>query len=164
VLHIATHGFFDQAAGNPLSNSGLCLTGANQTKSGKETMTVEDIFSGQKAEDGILTAAEAMNLNLDKTDLVVLSACQTGLGEVSNGEGVYGLQRAFIVAGSKAVLCSLWETDDVASVKFMELFYSNYLASNDKHKALKEAQQQLRKLKEKYQHPHFWGNFVLIGN
>jgi CHAT domain-containing protein/Flp pilus assembly protein TadD len=164
VLHIATHGFFNEAAGNPLLNSGLYLTGANQTKSGKETLTVENILSGQKAEDGILTSQEAMNLNLDKTDLVVLSACQTGLGEVSNGEGVYGLQRAFIVAGSKAVLCSLWEVDDVVSFEFMKLFYENYLASNDKHKALKATQQQVQKIKPKYAHPYYWGSFVLIGN
>ena len=67
-------------------------------------------------------------------------------------------------AGAKAVLCSLWEVDDVASVEFMNLFYSNYFATDNKHQALKDTQQQIQKVKKKYAHPYYWGSFVLIGN
>ncbi len=164
VLHIATHGFFDntQSNGNVLLNSGLYLAGANLSKNGKETLTIDNILSGKKAEDGILTAAEAMNLSLDQTDLVVLSACETGRGEVSNGEGVYGLQRAFMVSGAKALLCTLWNIDDLASQQFMTAFYAHYFKTNNKREAFKVAQETLQKDK-KFSHPYYWGSFVLIG-
>jgi len=115
VLHIATHGFFEEDVDkityltNPLYRSGLLFTGAEETL--KNNKSVRANFREGK-EDGILTAFEAMNLNIDNTELVVLSACETGLGEIRNGEGVYGLQRAFKVAGAKTILTSLWKVDD----------------------------------------------------
>jgi CHAT domain-containing protein len=170
ILHIATHGFFlsdpdkmkggkifgmerSRATENPLLRSGLLFAGATNTITGKQTNTMLD--------DGILTAYEAMNLNLDNTELVVLSACETGLGEVKNGEGVYGLQRAFQVAGAKTLIMSLWKVNDEATQELMTTFYKNWLGGMDKHAAFKSAQ---FSLKNKYKHPYFWGAFVMVGN
>lgn len=163
VLHIATHGFFlpnadrdvdgkYKAGQNPLLRSGLALAGANR-KIDASTST---------AEDGILTAYEAMNLNLDKTELVVLSACETGLGEVKNGEGVYGLQRAFKVAGAKSLIMSLWAVSDNATQKLMVEFYRQWTAGKSKRAALRAAQNTLR-ADTRYKAPYYWGAFVLVG-
>ena len=161
LIHIATHGFFlsdvdledsesSELASNPLFRSGVLLAGAGVERD-----------ATQSVEDGVLTAYEAMNLNLDQTELVVLSACETGLGEVRNGEGVYGLQRSFLVAGANTVMMSLWQVDDVATQELMNSFYAFWLQGTDKHEAFRKAQLQM---KEKYQIPYFWGAFVLIGN
>ncbi|MCU0444606.1 MAG: tetratricopeptide repeat protein [Microscillaceae bacterium] len=168
ILHIATHGFFLQDADNEenidekdsrsiktntqldnaLLRSGLLFAGATQVLK-------------RKAEDGILTAYEAMNLDLDDTDLVVMSACETGLGEVSNGEGVYGLQRAFQVAGAKTVLMSLWTVSDEATKDLMTLFYENWITKNQpKRQAFNNAQKELKK---KFPEPYYWGAFVMVG-
>jgi CHAT domain-containing protein/Flp pilus assembly protein TadD len=172
VLHMATHGFFladlsntvggergfmgmdkKRVVENPLLRSGLLFAGAKQAFAPNRTET--------SGEDGILTAYEAINLNLDQTDLVVLSACETGLGVTSNGEGVYGLQRAFQAAGAKSVLMSLWTVSDEATQKLMTLFYENWLNGKSPREAFRLAQLALR---EKYPEPYYWGAFVLVGN
>ncbi len=170
ILHIATHGFFlpddnssdektlgfstEQARQNPLLRSGLIMAGAS---------AIKDTLIGQQ-EDGILTAYEASLLNLQNTELVTLSACETGLGDLVNGQGVYGLQRAFLTAGAKSIVMSLWVVDDDATQELMTEFYKNYLetgTSNTKRSALRKAQLHI---KQKYPNPYYWGAFVLIGN
>ncbi len=173
VLHIATHGYFvadiddrndyllnfdrERVVQNPLLRSGLMFAGAQSTL---DAVAAEVSTWNPAQEDGILTAFEAMNLHLDKTELVVLSACETGLGEVKYGEGVYGLQRAFLQAGARSVLMSLWKVDDYATQELMTEFYKRWLASGDKRLALREAQLMM---KEKYHDPYYWGGFVMIG-
>jgi CHAT domain-containing protein/Tfp pilus assembly protein PilF len=168
-VHIATHGYFlkdtesggdafgvhaDNAANNPLLRSGLMLANASKTISGTESPNIES------NDNGILTAYEAMNLDLENTDLIVLSACETGLGDVKNGEGVYGLQRAFLVAGADAMIMSLWKVDDAATQQLMTNFYANLTKSGNKQKAFKQAQLQLM---AKYKEPYYWGAFVMMG-
>ena len=162
ILHIATHGFFlgdtegfdkdnaDKFRENPLLRSGLLLKDAEKGLRGEI----------KEGEDGVLTAQEALNLNLDDTELVVMSACETGLGEIKNGEGVYGLQRSFQQAGAKTILMSLWKVDDVATQEVMTLFYGNLAAGKTKRQAFDEAQETLFK---KYKNPYFWGAFVMVG-
>jgi CHAT domain-containing protein len=169
LVHIATHGYFlqdvegaggsvfgvnaENASNNPLLRSGLILAGAGHAISGGGT----DISSN---DNGVLTAYEAMNLNLEGTNLVVLSACETGLGDVKSGEGVYGLQRAFLVAGADAMIMSLWKVDDAATQQLMTSFYTNWLKLGNKQKAFKQAQLQLM---TKYKDPYYWGAFVMMG-
>ena len=145
VLHIASHGFFtNEIYEDPMLSSGLMLSA----------------YRNDATEDGLLTSYEAMGLSLENTDLVVLSACETGLGSIKNGEGVYGLQRAFKMAGAKNVMMSLWLADDWATQRLMKEFYQQWLLIGDRRKAFRIAQQ---KMKEKYAHPYYWGAFVMWG-
>ena len=160
VLHIATHGYFspeifNNRVSNDLLSSGLLLAGSsNALYHRRNNLPLES------KEDGILTAYEAMNLRLDQTELVVLSACETGLGTVKNGEGVYGLQRAFKVAGAQNIVLSLWRVDDATTQKLLQYFYQGWLEHEDKHRAFKEAQ---IKLREEYLYPYYWAAFVMVG-
>lgn len=166
VVHIATHGFFideqqtlenDISRGenhqNPLLKSGLLFVGA------EELLSENNIYQFNRAE-GILTAFEAMNLKLDHTELVVLSACETGLGEVHAGEGVFGLQRSFIVAGAQNIIMTLFKVNDQVTQELMQEFYSVWIETGDKRSAFQKAKQNIR---NKYESPIFWGSFVLIG-
>jgi CHAT domain-containing protein len=168
-MHIATHGYFlqdvehegsgfgvqmENAANNPLLRSGLLLAGAGKTVTGNAEPSL------QSNDNGVLTAYEAMNLSLEGTSLIVLSACETGLGDVKAGEGVYGLQRAFLVAGADALIMSLWKVDDAATQQLMTNFYSNFIKLGNKQKAFKQAQLQLM---TKYKEPYYWGAFVMMG-
>jgi CHAT domain-containing protein len=168
TLHVATHGYFledpapqgkifginaDHASDNPLLRSGLMFSNAALTLEGGV------INSLNNYDNGLLTAYEAMNLTLDGLETVVLSACETGLGDVKAGEGVYGLQRAFLVAGAKTLLMSLWTVNDEATQELMTSFYQNWTSGMSEEKALREAQ---IKLKAKFKHPYYWGAFVMV--
>ncbi|MCF6359887.1 MAG: CHAT domain-containing protein [Cyclobacteriaceae bacterium] len=168
IFHVATHGFFtpaqqisqNAASGqkeataleNPLLRTGLLLTGAG------DLLTKTEFNYNE--EDGILTAYEAMNMNLDNTDLVVLSACETGLGETKMGEGVYGLQRAFMVAGAKTLIMSMFKVDDTATQKLMVNFYQKWITTGNKRQSFVEAKKELR---NEYKDPIYWGAFIMIG-
>jgi CHAT domain-containing protein len=169
LVHIATHGYFladadlkgndalgvnaDNAKNNPLLRSGLILSGV-QSSTDKSNSDL------QSNDNGVLTAYEAMNLSLEGTDLIILSACETGLGDVRAGEGVYGLQRAFLVAGASTLIMSLWKVDDAATQVLMTNFYTNLAKGGSKAKAFKQAQLQLM---TKYKDPYYWGAFMMMG-
>ena len=188
VLHLATHGFFltDDAppagtttkpdapgstpapapratpAGpggpapsmeptqeNPLLRSGLALAGANKLESGEE--------------DGIVTAMEASGLDLWGTKLVVLSACETGVGKVTNGEGVYGLRRALVIAGAESMVMTLWQVDDLATRDLMAGYYKRLEAGKGRSSALREVQLEIHG-QAKYAHPYYWASFLPAGD
>jgi tetratricopeptide (TPR) repeat protein/CHAT domain-containing protein len=169
VLHLSTHGFFFsreavnegklndplsvfKSAENPLLRSGLILSGANAAWSG--------IPAEEGEEDGILTAWEVSNMDLNKTRLVVLSACETGLGDIRAGEGVYGLQRAFRLAGAGCILLSLWEVPDAETTMLMQSFYREWTAGSTIHDAFRKAQDGMRK--QYPSEPSKWAGFILI--
>jgi CHAT domain-containing protein len=180
ILHIATHGFFledvelvapstglsrslwvepdfsvtprRRVTGNqenPLLRSGLAMAGFNIRKSGDE--------------DGVLTAMEAAALNLWGTKLVVLSACETGVGDVANGEGVFGLRRAFVIAGAESQVLSLWKVDDEGTKDLMVNYYRRLLQNEGRFSALREIQLEMLR-SEKYQHPYYWASFIPSGD
>jgi CHAT domain-containing protein/tetratricopeptide (TPR) repeat protein len=172
LVHLATHGFFlpdqrikpDQAPDptgleDPMLRSGLYFAGADRTLAGRP--------APEGLDNGVLTALEASTLNLTGTELVVLSACNTGRGDEKNGEGVFGLRRALQEAGAQAVLMSLWSIPDKETLELMQRFYAKWLAGTEKHEALKQAQLEMRK-KVMREHgsrdlPYYWGAFVLVG-
>ena len=111
-------------------------------------------------EDGILTAYEISQMNLSNTELVVLSACETGLGDIQGNEGVYGLQRAFKIAVAKCLVMSLWQVDDQATMKFMEVFYRKWLEGKMPiPEAFRATQAEMR---ERFLNPYLWAGFVLV--
>jgi len=186
LMHIATHGFFypdpkksqqpkhsveygnvvfrgnsspnnNQGFGvgtfvespNPLMRSGLILAGVND---------IWDGTSNPEGEDGVLTAQEVAHIDMRKTELVVMSACETGLGDIKGSEGVYGLQRAFKMAGVKFLIMSLWQVPDKETEEFMTKFYTKLMKLKNIEKAFSQTQKEMR---EKYD-PYFWAAFVLI--
>ena len=169
ILHVATHGYFfqdipiekdnnrflgtdrQQVVQDPMLRSGLLLTGANKTLKGEKTT----------GENGLLSAAEASLLDLRETELVVLSACETGRGEESNSEGVYGLRKAFSDAGAQNIIMSLWKVDDNVTQEFMSRFYENWL--NDKTSIREAFNKTQLEIKAKYPQPYYWGAFILVG-
>jgi CHAT domain-containing protein len=162
ILHLATHGFFlaDPAGssdeGDPLralSRSGLALASANRS--------LRPGSSGAPP-DGILTALEALSMDLRGTRLVVLSACDTGLGQVEVGEGVHGLARAFHEAGSRAVLATLWPVADQATAEFMKRLYRRIVAGQSLARALDDTQIEMLQTPE-WRDPKFWAPFALTG-
>ena len=161
ILHVSTHGFFiDDLQGeniNPMRSSGLLFAGAN------EYWTNDSLYQSQKyletGDDGILRSDEISLMDLNGCELVVLSACQTGLGYAHVSEGVYGLQRAFKLAGAKRILMSLWDVSDYHTSLLMEALYRHVLDGDDIEIALSKSKNELR---TKYVSPEFWGGFVLL--
>lgn len=158
ILHIATHGFFlenkSDAAPyeNPLLRSGLILAGANRRQSGA-------------GEDGVLTALEVAGMDLWGTELVVLSACETGVGDVSNGEGVYGLRRALVLAGAESQVLTLWQVQDKRTRDLMVGFYRRLQSGEGRTEALRNAQlAMLRGRNVLSRHPFFWAGFIQSGD
>jgi CHAT domain len=138
---------------NPMLRSGLALAGANTwLKAGNLP---------DEAEDGLLTAEDVTGLDLLATGLVVLSACETGLGQVHVGEGVFGLRRAFVLAGAKTLVMSLWKVPDEPTRELMEAFYARLLAGQGRAEALRDAQ---LAMKAKYPDPFYWGAFICQGD
>ncbi len=177
ILHLATHGFFYpdlmdtlnrspfrgsisgsdepvfRLSDDPMMRSGLILAGANRVWQRKASLPGR--------EDGILTAYEISQMNLSNTELVVLSACETGLGDIQGNEGVYGLQRAFKIAGAKYLIMSLWAVNDLTTSELMIEFYRQWLEEKlDIPDAFRAAQLYMR---EKYPDaPYLWAGFVLV--
>ena len=182
MMHIATHGFYlteeeaklsnfarphmelmmgdNQIAGHPIEDkpmtrSGLLFSGCNHA------IQHEQIPDG--VEDGILTAQEISTLDLRGLDLVVLSACQTALGDIASGEGVFGLQRGFKKAGAKTIIMSLWKVDDDATRILMVELYKNLMSGKSKRQSLKDAQKYLREYDNgKYDKPEYWASFIML--
>ena len=182
ILHLATHGFFladqkrdpneeqrglgalsweagslDRFSGrsfeNPLLRSGLALAGVNTW--------LQNGPLPAEAEDGVLTAEDVTSLDLLDTELVVLSACETGLGDVRVGEGVFGLRRACVLAGAKTLVMSLWKVPDEQTQELMEDFYRRVLSGEPRAAALRQAQLAMQ---AKYPDPLYWGAFICQGD
>jgi CHAT domain-containing protein/tetratricopeptide (TPR) repeat protein len=175
ILHIATHGFFLRPSGGSQASqssqasasgrasrqassredalllSGLALAGANQHWSGA-------------GEDGILTALEAAGLDLWGTRMVVLSACETGVGDARNGEGVYGLRRALVLAGSESQVMSLWQVSDIATRDLMIAYYQRLQAGEGRADALRKVQLGIAHGDSSRAHPFFWAGFIQSGD
>jgi CHAT domain-containing protein len=174
ILHIATHGYYipppnekpEQLAfaslnnenlhknhDEPLLRSGILLSGANRKWVHKQSIDTPD--------DGIVTAMEISRMNMQNTELVVLSACETGLGDIKHTEGVMGLQRAFKMAGAKRQIISLWQVPDKATAEMMELFYTALLKENKDYRTAFNQAQSI--MKSNYpEDPIKWAGFVLV--
>ena len=160
IIHVATHGYYNndinsnlnmfnntQLRVSPLMKSGLLLAGANNSNFNKGD------------NDGHLTSLEISELDFSNVDLVLLSACETGLGDILGSEGVFGLQRAFKLAGVKSLIVSLWQVPDKETSELMYKFYFYYLKGDSKRKSLQKAQSDIR---SKYINPYYWAGFELI--
>jgi CHAT domain-containing protein len=175
VLHIATHGFFLKAddtlrkrllklqrgsdfsfpppGDNPLLRSGLAFAGINANAPLLGEIDTDN--------DGVLTALEVLGLNLSGTKLAILSACETGLGEIHEGEGVYGLRRAFQEAGVGSVVASLWEVSDAGTQTLMASLYARLLAGKSPHQSLREAQLEMLRIPQ-WSSPYIWSAFFMV--
>jgi len=166
LLHLATHGFFlsnepvasvggraktqrsTMGTENPLLRSGLVFAGANHLVSGTD--------------DGILTGLEAASLDLWGTQLVVLSACETGIGDIARAEGVQGLRRALIIAGSESQVMSLWQVDDEGTQVLIQGMYKHLLQGKGRSTSLQRVKRAMLRHLE-YSHPYYWGAFISSG-
>lgn len=174
IIHIATHGFaFPEkvtkeenglqmketsnykVSEDPMVRCGLMLSGANVSWSGDSKKMIETT-----GDDGILTAAEVANLNLSNTKLVVLSACETGLGKIESSEGTFGLKRGFKLAGVDQMIVSLWKVPDNETMELMTLFYSDLVKTNNPEVSFNFAQKAMRN-KFPYE-PEKWAGFVFV--
>ncbi|MBL1208644.1 tetratricopeptide repeat protein [Geminocystis sp. GBBB08] len=169
ILHLATHGFF-------LPNKEEKTTTSNQINSQNQLTIIQSenpllrsglAFAGfnpaDNKMDGALTALDASSLYLWGTKLVVLSACQTGIGDVRNGEGVYGLRRAFVLAGAESQLMSLWDVFDITTQELMTNYYKRLMKGEGRSEALRQVQLEMLK-SEKFSHPVHWGAFIPLGD
>ena len=135
--------------------SGLMLSGSNISWTGSSQKMIE-----QTGEDGILTAAEVANMDLSKTKLVVLSACETGLGKIEGSEGTFGLKRGFKLAGVEQIIVSLWSVPDKETMELMTLFYADLTRTQNPVVSFEKAQKEMR---NKYPtEPEKWAGFVLV--
>lgn len=150
ILHLSTHGFFlkNQNILNPMLKSGIVLSGANES------------IRTHKS-DGIIKALELSGINLKGTELVVLSACETGLGEIEEAQGIVGLNKAFMKAGAKQIVMSLWSVDDMATALLMEHFYQNIKSAKSYSDALRNSK--IWMIGHNMSHPFYWSGFVGSG-
>jgi CHAT domain-containing protein len=139
---------------NPLLRSFLALAGANSWLHGRPLP--------RDAEDGTLNGEDVVGMDLSATELVVLSACDTGLGRIEVGEGVFGLRRAFVLAGAKTLVISLWKVPDEETRRLMASFYRAICDGRPRAKALREAQLELKR--EHPDDPRYWGGFICQGD
>jgi CHAT domain-containing protein len=168
VLHVASYGYFAKvgASGDPLLASAIVLAGADRRALPNQQSTDRPATTTSSQDDGYLTAREAAQLQLDGTQLVVLSACDTGVGQVQSGEGVYGLQRALTVAGARSTLLSLWKVDDEATAWFMRRYYQQIKGGRGRMDALLAVQEEFRDRPKLpgWSHPIYWAAWQLTGD
>ena len=146
-------------AESPLLRSGIVLAGANKVAAGAS------VSNSDRGDDGYLTALEITQLDWKGTELVVISACESGKGDIQAGEGVYGLKRAIAVAGARSSLLSLWKVDDAATAAFMQSFYEKLKTGKGRADALATTQREFRNhIIPGWRHPYVWAAFQLSGD
>ncbi|ANQ49350.1 CHAT domain-containing protein [Flammeovirga sp. MY04] len=158
IIHLATHGFYLDQLKNPIISSPLLKSGLFFSEiTFKNEKDLKEIYD--EGNDGILTAYEVKGLNLKDTELLVLSACQSGLSDITSGDGISGLQYAFSIAGVNTIIMSLWSVDDYATQLLMNEFYRQWIKTKDKTVAFRLAQKEVIKT---YPNPYYWGAFVMV--